>query len=278
MGNVIAFFGRLPVNRQMLWIGLLLIALSVIGVGCSGASNPAEQRRQSLTLPTQEPTVAPSPSSTRVMPVEVLTPPPTTTITPIPDEALGLVVEVIDGNTLAVVLDGDPANLAYTVKLLGIEVPDTASPWGTVAYEANQRLANLKVARLVKDETDYDEDGNLLRYVYVDNQMLNVLLTESGLTTAQIVEPNTRFEMEIEAAEARAQEGRLGLWSQQTPTPTVERVVTVSVDETGSATATPAETDATDEPEATEETIATPTETATTTATPEPTSEPTTEN
>ena len=250
--------------------------VSVMSVGCSSGSS-SEPRRQSLPLPTQEPTVAPSPSSTRVMPIDVLTPPPTATTTPIPDEALGLVVEIIDGNTLAVVLDGDPANLAYTVKLLGIEAPDVVSPWGAVAYETSQRMANLKVVRLVKDETDYDEDGNLLRYVYIENQMLNIVLVERGLANAQISEPDTDFETEIEEAEARAQESRLGLWSQQTPTPTLERV---SEGENAAETATPNSTGAasTDELEATEESTEEPTQEPTETATPEPTTEPTSEN
>ncbi|MCB0212791.1 MAG: thermonuclease family protein [Anaerolineae bacterium] len=271
MRKLLSLFGRLACNRQLLGVSLFLTVASVISVGCSSSSSP-EIRRQSLPLPTQEPTVAPSPSSTRVMPIEVLTPPPTATITPIPDEALGLIVEIIDGNTLAVILDGDPANLAYTVKLLGIDAPAIDSPWGMVAYETNQRVANLKVVRLVKDKTDYDEDGNLLRYIYIDNQMLNILLVERGLANAQISEPDTRFETEIEAAEARAQEGRLGLWSQQTPTPTLERVP--EVDNTA-PTATPASTRATstDDSEATEEPTQEPTETATAEPTTEPTSE-----
>ena len=273
MRNLNALFGQLVKNRQLLWSGLFLALIMVFGSGCSDSNSSANLPRQPLELPTQEPTVAPSPSSTRVMPIEVLTPPPTATITPIPDEALGLVVEVLDGNTLAVILDGDPADLAYTVRLLGIEAPDTTEPWGTVAYEANQRLANLKVVRLVKDNTNYDEDGNLMRYVYIDNQMLNILLTEQGLANAQITEPDTRFETEIEAAEARAREGRLGLWSQQTPTPTVARVIVPS-EEIERAIPTLTTANATNEPEATEEATEEPTENAP----PEPAAEPTSES
>lgn len=273
MRNSNALFGRYAKNRQLLWSGLFLALMMVFGSGCGGPNSSNDLSRQPLELPTQEPTVAPSPSSTRVMPIEVLTPPPTATITPIPDEALGLVVEVIDGDTLAVVLDGDPADLAYTVKLLGIEAPSTSEPWGTVAYEVNQQLANLKVVRLVRDSTNYDDDGNLLRYIYIDNQMLNILLTEQGLANAQITEPDTSFETEIEAAEARAREGRLGLWSQQTPTPTVARA-TVPPEEIERATPTSAAANAIDEPDATEEATTVPTETAT----PEPTAEPTSEN
>ncbi|MCB0168307.1 MAG: thermonuclease family protein [Anaerolineae bacterium] len=270
MRNLTIFLGR--------WLALLLLGGSLFLSGCS-SSGSSPQNRQSLPLPTREPTVAPSPSSTRVMPIEVLTPPPTGTTTPIPDEALGLVVEVLDGNTLAVVLDGDPPNLAYTVKLLGIETPDLTEPWGVVAFETSQRLANLKVIRLVRDETDYDDDGNLLRYVYIDNQMLNVLLTEQGLASAQIIEPNSRFESEIEAAQDRAQEAGLGTWSQTTPTPTLERATRPAQEATEAVPAT-AEAEETVTPDSTRSTAtsAAPTGTPTEEATSEPTVEPTSES
>ncbi|HRV93154.1 MAG TPA: thermonuclease family protein [Anaerolineae bacterium] len=270
MRNLTIFFGR--------WLGLSLLGGILFLGGCSSAGS-SPQNRQSLSLPTREPTVAPSPSSTRVMPIEVLTPPPTGTTTPIPDEALGLVVEVLDGDTLAVVMDGDPPNLAYTVKLLGIEAPELTEPWGVVAFEANQRLANLKVVRLVRDETDYDDDGNLLRYVYIDNQMLNILLTEQGLVSAQIIEPNSRFESQIEAAQNRAQEGRLGIWSQTTPTPTVERATRPTQEATESTPAATEEPEETTTPASTQGTpTTTPTETPTEAATSEPTVEPTSES
>lgn len=264
MRNLTIFLGR--------WLGLSLLGGMLWLVGCSSGGGP-EQSRQSIPLPTREPTVAPSPSSTRVMPIEVLTPPPTGTTTPIPDEVLGLVVEVLDGDTLAVVLNGDSPNLTYTVKLIGIEAPELTEPWGVVALEISQRLANLKVVRLVRDEADYDDDGNLLRYGYIDNQMLNILLTEQGLARTQITEPNTQFEAEIEAAQNRAQAGRLGIWSQATPTPTTERS-TRTTPEATSATTEPDKEPVTTQGTAT----AAPTRTPTEEATSEPTVEPTTES
>ncbi len=205
----------------------LILALTLLILASCGQSDGTQRagvipRAETVTLPTKAPTLKPSPMSTRVMPVDVLTPPSPPTITPIPDEALGLVVDVIDGNIIAVVMDGDPANRAYKVRYLGIEAPENSSvdPWGVVAYETNHKLTNLKVVRLVRDKTDFDDDGYLLRYVYVGNQMMSIILTEQGLAKASIEKPDTRFEEEILEAEARAKEGGLGLWGQQLPTPT----------------------------------------------------------
>jgi endonuclease YncB( thermonuclease family) len=156
------------------------------------------------------------------MPLDSLTPSPTATITPIPDETLGLVVEVLDGDTIAVVMDGDPMKLAYVVRYLGIDAPPNGpeDPWGIVAYETNRALTNLKVVRLVRDSTDYDQDGNLLRYVYAGNELINRRLVADGLARVAIDSDNTRLETTIRAAETEAREANLGIWGSAPPTPT----------------------------------------------------------
>ena len=153
---------------------------------------------------------------------------------------MGLVVDVIDGDTLAVVLDGDKARQAYTVKYLGIQSP--SGPWGTVAYEANEKLAKLKIVRLVRDQTDFDAEGYLLRYVYVDNQLINVNLVEQGLARAAIEAPDTRFEDEILAAETRAKNDQRGLWGPNPPTPTATSARANQASETQEPADTPVST------------------------------------
>ena len=194
----------------------LLLAIVIVS-GCAqtapSSSPPGTIEPTGLVLPTQRPTVQPSPVNTRVMSLESLTPAPTPTITPIPDETLGLVVEVIDGDTIAVVMDGDPMKLAYQVRYLGINAPpnDADNPWGVVAYETNRKLANVKVVRLVRDETDFDDEGYLLRYVYAGDTLLNAELVEQGLAEEDAAAPNTRLEAKIQAAEASARGKKLGI-------------------------------------------------------------------
>lgn len=234
--------------------------------GCVGTTQPsagAMPRTATVSLPTPAPTAQPTQASTRVMPETVLTPPPTRTITPIPDEARALVVDVIDGDTISVVMDGDPASRAYVVRYIGIAAPLSTTPWGAVAYEKNRGLTNLKVVRLVRDTTDFDAEGNLLRYVYVGNQLLNVMLVEQGLAQSAIETPNTRFEAEILEAEERARETDLGLWGPEPPTPTA----TTGRPSAGSEEAVATEAVATPETDVTTTVQVTQTVTATGTAT-----------
>jgi endonuclease YncB( thermonuclease family) len=239
---------------------LLLAGLSVAIVAGCGQTSPREVGSEvvgqvgTVTLPTPMPTVAPSPVSTRVMPLEVMTAVPTSpitpTVTPIPDEVRALVVEVIDGDTIAVVMAGDPPSRVYVVRYLGIDAPpnEPDSPWGRVAYETNRKLTNLKAVRLVRDQSqsDQDEEGRLLRHVFIGNDLLSILLAEQGLARADNTEPDLRFQAEIEEAETRARNNRLGLWGQP---PTLVPPISTQ----------PAGTDeATTEPEATATGTATP--------------------
>ncbi len=205
--------------------GLVLLLITLLLAGCQDTRTQragAVRLTEKVALPTAQPTPKPSPISTRVLPVEILTPPPTLTLTPIPDDTRGLVVDVIDGQTIAVVMDGDSIEQTYVVRYLGIDAPVNSSiaPWGVVAYEANRKLTNLKVVRLVRDRTEFNPEGYLLRYVYVGNRMMSIVLTEQGLARAAVEEPDTRFKTEILAAESRAREEVLGLWNERPPTPT----------------------------------------------------------
>ncbi len=216
-------------TAPLLLAGLSLAITAVYVAGC-GQTSPFEEgaeavsQARTVTLPSPIPTVAPSPVNTRVMPLEVMTPVPTNpitpTLTPIPDEVRALVVEVIDGDTISVIMDGDPPSRVYMVRYLGIDAPPNApdSPWGRVARETNRKLTNLKAVRLVRDQSDQDEEGRLLRYVFVGDDLLSILLVEQGLARANITEPDVRFQAEIEEAETRARNNRLGLWG-QAPTP-----------------------------------------------------------
>ena len=199
-------------------LAALIVAVLLLA-GCGGSTAPgpgAIPRDATIALPTPPPTLAPSPANTRVMPLNIITPTPrnatTPTTTPIPADVRGLVVQVIDGQTIAVVLQGDPPGRTYPVRYLGITAPPNSpdEPWGPAAYDANRAKTNLKVVRLVQDKTNFDSNGFLQRYVYVGDELVNLYLVEQGLAQANITEPDTQFQTEFEAAQSQAQAAKRG--------------------------------------------------------------------
>jgi endonuclease YncB( thermonuclease family) len=213
--------------------GFVLCLLACFLAACAQAT-PATPgvlyRAETVVLPTGVPTAKPTPVNTRVIPITELTPGPTPTLTPLPAEVRALVVGALDGDTISVVLEGDPPGRTYTVRYLGIDAPpNTPSvPWGVVAFEMNQKLTNRKIVRLERDQSDTDDEGNLLRYVYLGNELLSITLAEQGLARAAVNEPDTRFRAEILEAEQRARAGNVGLWSNRPPTPTPHLAISPS--------------------------------------------------
>ena len=259
MNYLAGFWRHQPI--QILWLIMSLLLL----VGCNQTvsfSRPAGDSRISgatFVLPTQAPTAAPSPVNTRVLPVDSLTPQPSPTMTPIPDEVLGFVVQVLSGDTIAVVLEGDPPALAYEVRYIGVDAPPNApnDPWGVVAYETNRKMTSLKIVRLVRDEIEQDEEGRLLRHVYVDNQLMSIVLAEQGLVRLASSAAGTQFEADIEAAVAQARSEAIGVWGNARPTPTTSRraaedeAEVEATDEPGKSQTEVAEPESTDEPDTT---------------------------
>lgn len=234
---------------SLLVLSGLLIGLTACAATSLEGRPGAIPRTATVILPTSAPKANPTPTSTRVVPATVFTPGPTPTITPIPDIVRALVVNIIDGDTIEVVMDGDPQARTYKVRYLGIEAPPNSPsvPWGVVAFETNLRLTNGKVVRLERDQSEADEEGRLLRYVFVGDKLLSVTLTEQGLARARVTEPDTRFKAEILKAEAQAKTAEAGVWgSPPTPTPkptlTQKATLTTTVKATIEPQTTAAET------------------------------------
>ncbi|MDM8530966.1 thermonuclease family protein [Anaerolineales bacterium HSG25] len=232
--------------RYILCISSLLLFLSA----CGEVATPNRPMAPLVdALPTINLNAVPTPTSTLVL--SQVTPTTTPTVTPIPDEVKGFVVDVLDGDTIAVVMEGDSFQQAYIVRYIGVDAPEKTAktPWGQVAYEQNRDYLQLKAVRLVRDQTDFDEEGNLLRYVYLGEELVNVWLVENGLAEAISSEPNVMFRPEIGAGERLAQESGLGLWGPD-PTATPKWIRPTANPETADIAPTPEDSspDSTAEP------------------------------
>lgn len=123
---------------------------------------------------------------------------------------------VVDGDTIVVDIDGKE----YKVRYIGIDTPETVHPskpvgyFGKEASAKNKELALNKKVQLEKDITDKDKYGRLLRYVYVDDIMVNEELVRLGYATAYTYPPDVKYVYKFLQAEREARAAKRGLWSE----------------------------------------------------------------
>ena len=128
------------------------------------------------------------------------------------------VVEVVDGDTLVVDLDGHEEH----VRLIGIDTPETVAPdqpdecYGA---EASHHLAELvppgSVVRLERDIEARDMYDRLLAYVHRadDDLFVNLAQVADGYAETLAYPPNTAHRGDFEEAQRRARTAGAGLWS-----------------------------------------------------------------
>lgn len=129
---------------------------------------------------------------------------------------LGTVLEVIDGDTIRVDIEGR----VYTVRYIGVDTPETVhpthgvEPYGVEASEANKRLVSGKAVELEKDVSETDRYGRLLRYVYVGGIMVNAWLVENGYAQVSTFPPDVKYESLFLESQREAVAAGLGMWSE----------------------------------------------------------------
>ncbi len=119
---------------------------------------------------------------------------------------LVLVTHTIDGDTIEI--EG-----GYHVRYIGIDAPEKGEPFYGEATEANRNLVEGKKVYLEKDVEDKDDNGRLLRYVWLDNIMVNAELVKLGYAYSYSYPPNTKYQQYFLQLEKEAREQKLGLWS-----------------------------------------------------------------
>jgi micrococcal nuclease len=118
------------------------------------------------------------------------------------------------------VVDGDTIELEDGRKLryIGIDTPETKHPtkgqecFGEEASQKNKELVEGKIIALEKDVNDTDRYGRLLRYVWLEEKMINLTLVELGLAHAVSYPPDVAHQEEFRMAESQARAYQKGLW------------------------------------------------------------------
>lgn len=138
------------------------------------------------------------------------------------------VTRVVDGDTVEVRItersNGPGAGRAeigetYSVRLIGIDTPETVKPgspvecFGKEASAAAKALFGGQTVTLVKDVEETDGYERLLRYVYLGAEMVNARLVLNGYASAHTYPPNIRHSELFVQLQREARENDRGLWS-----------------------------------------------------------------
>lgn len=129
-----------------------------------------------------------------------------------PNASAQLVQRVIDGDTIAIQGVG-------TVRLIGVDTPETVDPRKLVEYfghEASAFLRTLVQSKIVKLEYDFprrDKYGRTLAYLYLpDGTFVNAEIVKQGYGHAYTAFP-FRYLEEFRAYEKEARAANRGLWA-----------------------------------------------------------------
>ena len=117
------------------------------------------------------------------------------------------------------VIDGDTIEIAggYRIRYIGIDTPEVhpqVEAFGLEAWQANRELVEGEEVRLERDVTETDKYGRLLRYVYVDDILVNAELVRLGFAEAKAYPPDIRYQDLLEAMEAEARAAGRGMWAE----------------------------------------------------------------
>lgn len=127
------------------------------------------------------------------------------------------VINVVDGDTIDVLIDG----VEYRLRYILVDTPETkhptkgVEPFGLEAYEANRQLVEGKTVQLEKDVSETDRYGRLLRYVYMGDLLVNEELLRRGLAQVATFPPDVKYVDRFLAVQQEAQAAGVGMWGSQ---------------------------------------------------------------
>lgn len=143
---------------------------------------------------------------------------PATPATPTESPSTYAVVEVVDGDTVKLSINGT----VETVRLIGIDTPESVHPTEPVecfGIEASSRAKQLLSGKQVRFETDSSQDtrdryGRLLGYIILaDGRNFNKVMIEEGYAYEYTYDKAYKYQAEFKAAQSSAEANQRGLWA-----------------------------------------------------------------
>lgn len=128
------------------------------------------------------------------------------------------VVRVVDGDTIKVSIAGDE----HSVRLIGIDTPETHKPGVKVECGGREASANLErlappgaAVRVVADSSqdEVDRYGRMLGYVYVTGRQLELAQLRAGLAEVYVYQGRSFAHLDsYRRAQDAAKRARRGVW------------------------------------------------------------------
>ncbi len=194
---------NLKKNINKYLISLITIVFLFTGVGCSDSSSSSSSGTQ------QKAVAATQKQEETKSPIKL-------------DKAV--VTKHIDGDTVYVKLeDGTETK----VRFIGVNTPESTTKQEQYGEEAsNYTKSQLlgKTVYLEKDTSDTDQDGRLLRYVWLDQpkeineneirtKMFNSILALNGYAEQSTYQPDVKYADYFKKFSAEARQNSRGLWA-----------------------------------------------------------------
>jgi len=123
----------------------------------------------------------------------------------------------ISKNLVTRVIDGDTIELSTKekVRYIGVDTPERNECFFEEAKAINSQLVLNKQVRLVKDVSEVDRYGRLLRYVYVGDLMINYYLVRQGYAYASTYPPDVLYSHKFAKAQSLARAENKGFWEEK---------------------------------------------------------------
>ena len=119
-----------------------------------------------------------------------------------------VVTQIIDGDTINVLVNGRSLRVRY----IGIDTPERDEACYAEATAANAAWVEGQTVRLVRDVSHTDRYDRLLRYVYVDEVLVNAELVAGGWAESKRYPPDDELYNYLEDLEAAAAKQQLGCY------------------------------------------------------------------
>lgn len=130
-------------------------------------------------------------------------------------------VGTVDGDTAKFKMNGEQ----ITVRFLGINTKETVDPeigeeaWGKEASDFTKgKLENATKIELEFDSSTDEKDkyNRYLAWIWVDDELLQNSLVESGLAENYMLKNNYKYAGILQESEENAKNNKLGIWSDET--------------------------------------------------------------